>query len=405
MHSYRIPLLVLTLLLVMLPLTSCGSDSLLTDVNISSSLLHPTGNGESVSINYTIGQTSKIWIYLQDSQGKRYPALRDGQPRLPSSDPYTLRFDGTVPTQGSELVQRLLPDGDYTVVVQARGANGQEMTVQRKLTIETGNVKPPLIDNLVVSPSTISPNADGIDDTAEITYQLPVTATVDITISGPDKRVYPFVTADEEAPILQRQVWNGKTVDGVVLDDGVYTYTVRAQDRYGNVVERSGPITIVGGGQPQVQITYTKIAPEAIMRGEVITVTMRVKNIGKVPVRTYGPASGYEYSTEEVFSSIENGRYAAKSGGFWRIGVDWDANSGGAAKRYPYRWAISPRPPDQWKIPYVEDELKPSEEAVVVGPIRVFQPETKMGFYVGLIQDGVGFFQDREGRTIIKVGF
>ena len=50
-------------------------------------------------------------------------------------------------------------------------------------------------------------------------------------------------------------------------------------------------------------------------------------------------------------------------------------------------------------------ELLPGEEAVVVGRIRVDQPETKMGFYTGLIQDGVGFFQDKTGRTIIKVGF
>jgi hypothetical protein len=53
----------------------------------------------------------------------------------------------------------------------------------------------------------------------------------------------------------------------------------------------------------------------------------------------------------------------------------------------------------------VEDELLPGEEAVVVGRIRVDQPETKMGFYTGLIQDGVGFFQDKTGRTIIEVGF
>jgi hypothetical protein len=47
----------------------------------------------------------------------------------------------------------------------------------------------------------------------------------------------------------------------------------------------------------------------------------------------------------------------------------------------------------------------PGEEAEIIGRIRIRQPETKMGFYVGLIQDGVGFFQDRTGRTIINVGF
>jgi hypothetical protein len=147
------------------------------------------------------------------------------------------------------------------------------------------------------------------------------------------------------------------------------------------------------------------MAPQALLRGDVLTVTMRVKNTGKVAIRTYGPPSGYEYSTDDVFSSVDGGAYAIKPGGYWRVGVDWDANSGGAAKRYPYRWAITPRPPDQWKVPGVEDELRPGEEAVIVGRIRVDQPETKMGFYTGLIQDGVGFFQDKTGRTIIEVGF
>jgi hypothetical protein len=49
--------------------------------------------------------------------------------------------------------------------------------------------------------------------------------------------------------------------------------------------------------------------------------------------------------------------------------------------------------------------LLPGEQAEIIGRIRILQPETKMGFYNGLIQDGVGFFQDRNGRTIVEVGF
>jgi len=284
--------------------------------------------------------------------------------------------------------------------------DGAQAEAKGQITIAGSDAPPPTIENLVVAPSTISPNADGIDDVAEITYQLPVSATVDITFTGPDgKSSYPFVAGDEEGPVLQRHIWNGKTVDNALLPDGVYTYTVRARDRFGNLVEQPGQITIAGGGQPEVKITYSNIAPEAVMKGEAITVTLRVKNTGKVPIRTYGPPSGYEYSTNDVFSSIEGGKYVVKPGGFWRVGMDWDANSGGAAKRYPFRWAITPRPPDRWKIPNEEDLLMPGEEATITGRIRVLQPETKMSFYVGLIQDGVGFFQDRTGRTIVKVGF
>jgi len=401
MRLFRIGLPLVALVLALVALAGCGTSALLSDVAVSAAVLHP---GEHVDISYVIGRPAKVSIYLQDASGARY-VLRDGERRIASADPYTLRFDGTAPTNDPTLKRRRLSSQTYTYVVEAIGDDGVKDQASGPIMIDGADAPPPLIADLTAFPTTISPNADGIDDVAEITYRLPVTATVNIDISGPGCGPCPFVTDDEEAPILQKQVWNGKTVDGILLADGVYTYTVRAEDRYGNLVERQGPISIKGGGQPEATITYSYMAPQSIMRGEVITVTMRVKNTGDVPIRTYGPPSGYEYSTEEVFSSIAGGSYTAKSGGFWRIGVDWDANSGGAAKRYPYRWALSPRPPDQWRVPNQEDWLMPGEQVEVIGRIRVFQPETKMGFYVGLIQDGVGFFQDRTGRTIINVGF
>lgn len=394
----------IALALVLTGLASCGGSQLLSGVGPVALELQPTGNGEHVDISYTIGQPAKVSVYLQDGKGDRY-TLRDAEPRLASPDPYTLRFDGTVPTDDPVLRRKALPSGTYTYVVQAAGDAGGTDQAQGQITIAGADHQPPLIENLVVTPTTISPNADGVDDIAEITYQLPVTATVDIFFTGPDGNSFAFVAADEEEPELQKHVWNGKTVDNTLLADGAYTYTVRAQDRFGNLVERQGQIAIKGGGLPEVKITYTNIAPEAIMKGDAITVRMRVKNTGKVPIRTYGPPSGYEYTTDDVFSSIAGGQYVVKPGGFWRVGVDWDANSGGAAKRYPFRWAVTPRPPEQWKVPNQEDVLMPGEEAEVVGRIRVLQPETKMGFYVGLIQDGVGFFQDRYGRTIVKVSF
>ena len=402
--NQRIIALLLTLTALLL-LSSCANRPLLSDVRLSASELRPTGAGEVVTIAYAIGRPARVTVALVNDQGERY-VIRRNEPRLPSNEPYMLRFDGTAPTDDPVLLRRMLPGGTYTVTVEAVGDDGTRQTAEQPLTI-IGQATPlPLIENLVVYPDTISPNADAIDDVAEITYQLPTTATVDIVIVSPDGReTYPFVTGAEEEPALQKHVWNGRTVDGTLLPDGVYTLVIRAQDRFGNLVERRNPVTISGGGQPEALITYSYMAPQSVMLGDVITVTVRVRNTGKVPIRTYGPPSGYEYDTDQVFSSIEDGAYVSRSGGFWRVGVDWDANSGGAAKRYPYRWALSPRPPEQWRVPFEEDLLMPGEEAEIIGRIRIRQPETKMGFYVGLIQDGVGFFQDRTGRTIINVGF
>ena len=387
-----------------LVLAGCSTAPLLSAVGVSAASLSPTGNGESVNVSYTIGQNATVTVELVDAKGTRF-LLRDAVARKASPDAYQLRIDGTAPTGDPVLQQRALASGAYTVVVTAVSTTGQRATAEVPLTINSADTPPPMIENLVAFPTTISPNADGREDVTEITYQLPVTATVDISITTPDGRILPFITGEESAPQVHRQVWNGKTTDGQILPNGAYTYTIRAQDQYGNIVVTSDTITIADSGQPEATITYSYMAPQALMLGDVLTVTIRIENTGTVPIRTYGPASGYEYTTNEVFSSIADGKYTAKSGGFWRVGLDWDANSGGAAKRYPYRWAMTPRPPSQWKIPYVEDEFLPGERCEVIGRIKILQQENKMGFYVGLIQDGVGFFQDKSGRTIVRVNF
>ncbi|GAB4153405.1 MAG: hypothetical protein Fur005_04570 [Roseiflexaceae bacterium] len=394
--------LILLLLLAWLP--GCSATSpLLGQVALSADVLRPT-NQETITISYLIGRQARVSVFLVAADGQTTYTLRENEPRERSSDAYVLRFDGTAPTGDPNLLRRLLPAGTYRVVVSATDSNGEKAEASQALTIEGSDIPLPEIADLVAMPTTISPNADGIDDVAEITYRLPITATIDILVTSPSGERFALVASEEQEPILHRQIWNGRTPDGRVLPDGLYTYTIQARDIYGSVIQRQEQITLVGSGQPEVTITYSYMAPQAIMLSNVFTVTMRVKNTGTVPIRTYGPASGYEYSTQQVFSSIEEGQYAAKSGGFWRIGVDWDANSG-AGKRYPFRWAISPRPPEQWKVPFVEDLLMPGEEALVIGRIKVDQQETRMGFYVGLIQDGVGFFQDKTGRTIIRVGF
>jgi hypothetical protein len=396
-------LIVLICLAGLLAACSLGQP-LLSDVQAQPDTLQPTSTSQRVTISYRIGREALVTIYLQDAAGQRY-VLREDEPRSPSSEPYTLRFDGTAPVDDPVVKRRLLPSGEYTVVVQARTEDGRTAEERTSLTISGSDVPMPAIENLTVFPQTISPNADAVDDVAEFTYRLPVTATVDITITTPTGQVLPFVTREEQEAQEHWHVWDGKRPDGSLLSNGVYTYTIAAEDQYGNLVQRQGNITLTSVGEPEATILSARIAPEQVMLGGMLTVTMRIKNTGDVPIRTYGPPSGYTYTTDEVYSSIADGRYTAQAGGFWRVGMDWDANSGGGARRYPFRWAISSRPPEEWVVPYEEDWLQPGEEVEVIGHVVLLQRETRMSFYVGLIQDGVGFFQDRTARTLVQVGF
>jgi hypothetical protein len=385
-------------------LSACGSSELLGEVTASAPSYAPADTDAPLTVSYVLNREATIDIYVLDETDQRYD-LRIAQPRAASPDPYVLRFDGTVPTGDSVVLRRLLPPGAYTLVIAARTTDNTVDEQRLPLAIVGTAPETPDIENLAIFPETISPNADAIDDVTEITYRLPVTATVDITMLAPDGEVIPVVTRAEEGPFEQRHVWNGKRPNGSLLNPGVYTYTVRAEDPFGNVVQRQGELMLENVGQPEARIVYANIAPQRVMLGETITITMRVRNTGEVPIRTYGPASGFRYTTDEVFSSVADGAYTAQAGGFWRIGVDWDANSGGGPRRYPFRWALSDKPPEEWTVPGVEDWLMPGDEVEIIGEVTILQRETRMGFYVGLIQDGVGFFQDRTARTIIEVGF
>jgi hypothetical protein len=119
-----------------------------------------------------------------------------------------------------------------------------------------------------------------------------------------------------------------------------------------------------------------------------------------VPIRTQGPGSGFRYDADVPYSAIEEQRWSEKGGGFWRVGLDFGGGNG-----YPFRWALSERPPAEWDEPGVSDLLMPGEEVTITGSVILQRREDKMFFFVGLIHEGVGFPEHRKSVTQINVGF
>ncbi len=133
----------------------------------------------------------------------------------------------------------------------------------------------PLITAAEFLPTTISPNADGVDDVTLFQYSLSRNAQISLTFESGDT-VYTF-RHDEARTSGDYQVHFSGVVDGYtlpeesiagdvlrrLLPDGAYTWRLSAATVNGaETDERSGTLTITNGDSPLPEITSFSVFPD-----------------------------------------------------------------------------------------------------------------------------------------------
>lgn len=381
-----------SLLLVATLLAACGdSPALLSRVAATPAVLTPTGRQptEPIQLGYILGQAATVTLRLQGGPDNVDLLLRP--PALMTAGPHFVLFNGVMPLAAppgptATGVARVLPNGRYRFVVQAAGQQ-----TATELEIRDAQTALPGLDNLQVYPATISPNSDAVDDVAQITYRLNQTSTTAVTLQGTGGPPI-TVLAPEQVPAgEQKIVFNGQDLLGRPVANGVYMLTVRTEDHAGNAVEARRPLTVTASGAPNIALLAVQIDPPALMLGGQLHVRLVVQNTGEVPLRTQGPDSGYTYTTNDSYASINGGRYVDRAG-LWRVGLDWEGNTGGAPYRYPYRWGFG-------------RTLPPGARATIDGYVTILKQERTMWFYAGILQEGISIAADRLGRTPVSVSW
>jgi hypothetical protein len=343
-----------------------------------------------VEVRYTLGSQSQVVVSLTGPESATLLSEQQG------AGDHIIRFTGVITGNRQlgdySLTRSLVPPGDYTIKVEA---NGTEQSVSFKVDPPaTGATTVPAIENLVMKPDTISPNSDAVDDVTEITFRTNETSTLRADLTSPNGTRTVAFAPQEKGPGEQSLVVNGQDLAGNPLPDGTYTMTLQVEDIVGNRAEAQRLLTIQNSGQPSIEILKVEIAPQQITLGSSIAVSITVRNNGKVPLRTQGPDPGYRYDTNSSYSSIEGGKWVDRAG-LWRVGVDWDGNTGGGPYRYPFRWALKPG----------GEPLMPGETTLTGGKITVLKQERKMWFYAGVLQEGIRIVLDRLGRTAVDVSY
>lgn len=366
----------------------------LTAARFGSAVITPNADGltDIVRIDYTLARPARVSIYFLNSAGERF-TFRAEKPR--DSGKHSLYFAGVVdpfslPGDSLEgtVVARVLPDGEYTWVVEAAETEKTPEAVSGPLTVSNADTVLPDVRGLGVSPATFSPNQDGIDDRTTVNLYQVKESRVHVSLVGEEGSTFAVAESPGnrlagEAGLHQYDYDGGIDQGANPPPDGTYTVVVRSEDAVGQKVEARSRLTIVNGGMPRAEIVNGEVefTPETPAMGQLLTFKLTVENYGAAPIRTTGPASGTVYEFDQNSNSL--GAY--DEAGAWRIGIDCET----CIRDYPWRWALGT--PDELTKIGEHYYLMPGQRVTVMGAVRITEvpPNNPLYFWAGLIHEYV----------------
>lgn len=374
--------LCLALLLAGLLLAACGSGPLVANAQISPSAISPNadGNADATRISYTIRRPSAVSIYFEDANGQRRYFRQE---RRRAARDYDVLWGGVIDG-------RVLPDGNYTWVIEAVDDQGRSDRATGSLLIADADTTPPEFQNFAVTPKVITPNQDGIDDRAAITYFL--TKAVDelqVYLTNPRQdpndpnRKYPLAETEREIKATEPGYHFYDYDGGIDLGadpppDGDYIVVAEARDRAGNHTVISDTLSIQLGGKPRAEIVkgeVTMLNPASgdlnIPLGGAMVFTATIENYGNVPIRTAGPWPGAVYRSNQNYNTLayeEGDDSWFEQSGAWRFGLNFESNFG---QDWPFRFAIGRRQDLRCEMVDGREQcfLDPGQRGLVYGTI------------------------------------
>jgi hypothetical protein len=117
-----------------------------------------------------------------------------------------------------------------------------------------------LLYNVSIRPEVISPNADGVEDVAEIKYSLSAQATISIYMIDEAGQQHVF-REDRRRSKGEHTAYFGGVIDGSLLSDGRYTCVIIATDERGRTERIERSITLVDGDKVPLRIENMSIYP------------------------------------------------------------------------------------------------------------------------------------------------
>ncbi|MDW8351469.1 MAG: hypothetical protein RML99_06120 [Anaerolineae bacterium] len=155
---------------------------------------------------------------------------------------------------------------------------------------------PQPVSDVRVAPDVISPNADGKDDLARISYRVHAPARISIYLTDRTGRRYD-IRRDVPRPAIPRPyeyLFNGIVEDGRLLPDGEYTWTLEATTTDGRTATHTGTLTITGADVPfpkieEFTVSTNIITPNRDAIDDHVYINVFIAQPAKLRVYVIGP--------------------------------------------------------------------------------------------------------------------
>jgi hypothetical protein len=358
---------------------ACSVRPLIYGVTIAPTTISPNADGmaDITRIEYKLARNATLSIYLVDDAGAKHYFRRERTRSRSLGRPYRVDFSGVIPTEIDGFRQdRVLPDGTYTLVLEAVDDRARSTIVDTPFVIENADTTPPELQGFGLSHHVFTPNRDGVDDRVIISYYLTKKA---------DTLVY---LLDAAGTKYYYDYEGGVDRGAEPPPDGVYTVVGYAQDAVGNKATVTDTLEIRDGGVPRgtiVGLEWT-VSDTVVPVGGTLSFTATVENYGTTPIRTTGPEPGTQYTTDWNAASLG---YYERAGAF-RFGIGFTNCPLGD---YPWRWSVGRY--DELTAVQRGDEtlyyLMPGQRVLITGSIKILDPlpDKSTLFWAGLIHEQV----------------
>jgi flagellar hook assembly protein FlgD len=207
---------------------------------LRSNIINPEGAGvgDRVSLSYALSEPGSVQVVVKDATGAQVRLIQAWT--LVLVEPRSLTWDGLVSKKG-----KLVPadEGQYTIEADATDAAGNPCSASGAVTVDR------TIHVTSVQPMYLSPNGDGRQDVAAVTFELRRSATVSVSVLRSAKSVLTASLGSLPTGIHTFE-WKGTGAAGKLAAGGAYSIVFTADT--GQVVVQAACAAVVDLAGPRV---------------------------------------------------------------------------------------------------------------------------------------------------------